>query len=556
VKPGISLLGLCCIACGGESRPPSALPGDERRGSEARSVEPLSDPPPSSGVAAASPLEGEPAAASPPGGPASAENLGAPPLAEPSASAPPMADAPSEGAPASEPSAEPSGDVDEGAPSVTVSFTFDDTYGPQADAARILEAHGLRGTFYVNSPELHRGSASSSANRPLSVADVLGMQARGHDIGGHTLGHLSLTDVPDAERVRELMGDRAQLMLLGIEARSFAYPYGHVEDDDLTLGRSVLSIARASGYASARDTNGFDLEDCARGPESLPPADPFIVRSIRSVSEPPEGADARIPADTADTLLGWIDQTARCGGGWLPLVFHHLREDCSADSAPADYCFDFGELDRLAAALTSGRRCPEGDEAGCYRVQVLTVSAAMGSGELLPAPEVAGLRNPSLERALDSGQTECIRRDGASSGAVFGRSSQARTGQASERLEIAAPFVAAAEIGVERDFGACAIFARAGGTYDLSLHYRADPGDDVPLLRFVTYRLSSTDDWEQWERGVAVSARTPGEWVRADFRTAAVPSDTIAISFSLRQESAGAIEVDDFDSVPVGFVGF
>jgi hypothetical protein len=184
-------------------------------------------------------------------------------------------------------------------------------------------------------------------------------------------------------------------------------------------------------------------------------------------------------------------------------------------------------------------------------VQVLTVSAAMGVSELLPAPEVVGLRNPSLERALDSGQTDCIRRDGASSGAVFGRSSLARTGQASERLEIAAPFVAGGEIGVERDFGACAIFVRPGGTYDLSLHYRADPEDDPPMLRFITYRLSSSYAWEQWERGVAVPARAPGEWVRADFRTAAVPSDTIAISFGLRQESAGAIEVDDFDSVPV-----
>jgi hypothetical protein len=59
VKPGISLLGLCCIACGGESRPSSALPGHERQEPESGAIEPLSDPASNSGVAAGSPLEGE-----------------------------------------------------------------------------------------------------------------------------------------------------------------------------------------------------------------------------------------------------------------------------------------------------------------------------------------------------------------------------------------------------------------------------------------------------------------------------------------------------------------
>lgn len=532
----LSLIALCCVACG-ESQPPSELPGSDVEASEP----PRADPPRGSSSEAESPAtELPPGRPSAEEDPAVAENPGTPALVPPAV---PGGETPAAEAPVDE----------QGAPTVTVSFTFDDTYGPQARAATILESHGFYGTFYVNSPELHRASASSNVNRPLRIADVLSMQAHGHDIGGHTLGHLSLTDVPEAERVRELSGDRAQLMLLGIEARSFAYPYGHVEDDDPALGRSVLSIARASGYTSARDTNGFDLDDCTRGPESLPPADPFILRSTRSVNEPPAGASSRIPADTADTLLGWIDQTARCGGGWLPLVFHHLRDDCAAE--PVSYCFDFGELDRLAAALASGQRCPAGAEdgqEGCYRVQVSTVSAAMGSAELAPAPEVAGLRNPSLERVLDSGGTECIRHDGEGSGAVFSRSSRARSGQASERLEITAPFTALAEVGVERDFGACAIFVRGGHTYDLSLHYRAEPEGEPPALRFVTYRLTSAYTWQQWERGVAFAARTPGEWALAAFATSAVPSDTIAISFGLRQESVGTIEVDDFDSVPVG----
>ena len=141
--------------------------------------------------------------------------------------------------------AEPEPDLPSGAPRVTISLTFDDTYGPQLEAAAILEAHGLRGTFYVNSPQLHRATANPDAHSSMSIGDVLGMQARGHEIGGHTLGHLSLTDVPEVERIREILGDRAQLVHLGLDARSFAYPYGHVEaDSDRSLGRPVLEIAR------------------------------------------------------------------------------------------------------------------------------------------------------------------------------------------------------------------------------------------------------------------------------------------------------------------------
>jgi hypothetical protein len=432
-----------------------------------------------------------------------------------------------------------------------VSLTFDDTYGPQLDGAAILEAHGLRGTFYVNSPLLHEASANPGSHYAMSISDVLQLQARGHDIGGHTLGHLSLTDLPEPERTREILGDRAQLVQLGIAARSFAYPYGHVESDfDRSLGRPVLEIARGSGYSSARDTNGFDLADCATGPETLPPRDPFILRSVRSVNEPPDGADRLVPPDTAATLLGWMDQAARCGGGWLPLIFHRLHADCSQPDAPVGYCFDFAELDRLAAQLATGTRCPSAAGEPCYRVRVATVSTAIGTTELAPAPEVSGLRNPSLERTLASGETECIQDTGSSQTAVFSRSSVARSGQASERLAISAPYAAPAEVGVQQDFGECSIFASTGRAYDLSLYYQAEPEGDIPRLRFVTYRLTSAYEWEPWQTGAAFSARSPGAWVRQAVTTAAVPEGTIAISFGLRQESTGAINVDDFDAVP------
>lgn len=435
------------------------------------------------------------------------------------------------------------------APTLVVSLTFDDTFAPQLDAAAILEAHGLRGTFYVNSPRLHDGNANGPASQYMSVQGALDLQARGHELGGHTLSHPLLSTLPEAERVREIAGDRAQLLALGVQARSFAYPSGDAETvSDPALGRSVLDVARTSGYSSGRDTNGFSLDHCNARPESLPPLDAFRVRSIRSVNDTPEGpAGEPLAPDTSDTLLGWMDHAMSCGGGWLPLIFHHLRSDCAGPDAPGSYCFSFAELERLSAALAAGARCPSADSASCYRISVQPVSAALGATALAPALEVFALRNASLERTLAAGSTECVQATQGTGGtALLSRSTLARTGSASERMAIAGPFAAAAEIRISRDFGACAPFASEGRAYDLGLHYRAEPGT-TPTLRFVTYRLTSDYVWQLWTTSEPFAAVAPGEWVRHSVRTERVPAGTIAISFGLRLESSGAVNVDDLE---------
>jgi hypothetical protein len=445
------------------------------------------------------------------------------------------------------------------APIVTVSLTFDDTEDEQLDAAAVLEGHGLAGTFYVNSPRLHQSSAS--ADDWLSVADVQAMQQRGHEIGGHTLSHPYLTSLSEPERRREVSNDRRELLRLGLDARSLAYPYGDVEAAlDPAEGPSLPELVAAAGYASARDTNGFSLARCGVGPETLPPANVYRLRSTRSVSNAPPADDGGppLPPDNAETLLAWLDHTASCGGGYLPLIFHHVRPDCGDSSAPEDYCFDLPELGRLSEALASGERCSVTDDGSsdegelCYGIDVATVSAALGDADLPAAPEVFSMRNPSLERTLAAGNTECLQRlQGSQGTARFARStSVAHGGRASEHVEIPAPYVGSAELIVSRDFGACSHFVTPGAAYDLALHYRADPGATVPTLRFVVYRLTSDYRWVQWTIGMPFAAASPGSWVRRAFTTGAAPEGTVAISFGLRLESVGGVSVDDFEIAP------
>lgn len=437
---------------------------------------------------------------------------------------------------------------------VSVSLTFDDTWKSQVDAAAVLDAHALSGTFYLNSPLLHRGQAQPELGRYMSVSDARALQEHGHEIGAHTLSHLVLTSLDDSEQEREVANDRLQLSRLGLSVRSLAYPRGDMEADAAPGDDEPLpEIVRKAGYTSARDTNGLRLGSCAPAAESVPPADHFRLRSVRSISHVPPivGGGPQPPPDTADTLLGWIDHVAECGGGWLPLIFHHVRDRCSGPDAPAAYCFELEELERLAAALASGERCrerAEGDRA-CYRIRVAPISAVLGDAELLPAYEAFAARNASLERTLASGRTECMQfAQGSAGTAVFSRSTLlAHSGQASEGMHIAPPYVAPAELRVTRDFGACAIFATEGAQYELSLLYRTAPEAPAPTLRFVVHRLTREYAWQTWVTGPAFAAVAPGSWVRQPFTTPPAAADTVALSFGLRLESAGTVHVDDFE---------
>jgi hypothetical protein len=434
--------------------------------------------------------------------------------------------------------------VDQG---VTVSLTFDDTWSSQLDAASVLEARDLTGTFYVNSPRLHQAQAGTEDLRYLSVADARELGLRGHEIGGHTLSHVQLPPLGTAEQRREVTNDRWQLSRLGFEVRSLAYPFGAVEEDLADL----REVVQGAGYLGARDTNGISLTRCGvDGFESLPPRDPYRIRSTRSVDHVPpvRPGEPPLPPDTAATLLGWMDHVASCGGGWLPLVFHHFRDDCFAPDAPVAHCFEYAELERLADELASGERCyREGELEHCYPVSVANVGALLVGDAPAPVREPFTLRNPSLERSVISGATECIQRTQGTGGtASFARSTTvAHSGQVSERMQIAAPFVAAAEIRISRDFGACSTFTSPGEAYEASLWYRADPGQPAPTLRLIVHHLSSEYSWTRIF-AAPFPADNSGQWQQVALQTAAMPLDTLALSFGLRLESVGAVQVDDF----------
>ena len=82
-----------------------------------------------------------------------------------------------------------------------MSLTFDDGRASQDRARRILAGHGLVGTFYVN-------SGLVGEPRYLGWDEVDALAADAHEIGGHTVSHPHLPEVPVEDARREIGADR------------------------------------------------------------------------------------------------------------------------------------------------------------------------------------------------------------------------------------------------------------------------------------------------------------------------------------------------------------
>jgi peptidoglycan/xylan/chitin deacetylase (PgdA/CDA1 family) len=109
----------------------------------------------------------------------------------------------------------------------TVSFCFDDF--PRTaftEGARILQGHGVRGTFYV---AMGLMGTENELGPQFLRGDLDSLLALGHELGSHTFGHTSSRSTSAAEFERDVRrGHEALAKETGLEPTSFAYPYGHM----------------------------------------------------------------------------------------------------------------------------------------------------------------------------------------------------------------------------------------------------------------------------------------------------------------------------------------
>lgn len=184
-------------------------------------------------------------------------------------------------------------------PKAIISLTFDDGFiSDTTNVEPVLQEYGMNGTFYVISDRV-------GTSGYMSWDQIAALYAAGGDIGGHTVDHVNLAPLSEADVRQQVCGNREDLLSRGFPATSFAYPYGTAG----TMTAEDEQVVEDCGYDSARSSLWYGA-DCTSGcTNPLPPPDPFMT-----------------------TVIGWGENglsaleaevtEAESEGGWGQLVFH------------------------------------------------------------------------------------------------------------------------------------------------------------------------------------------------------------------------------------------
>ncbi len=240
-----------------------------------------------------------------------------------------------------------------------VSLTFDDGLRSHYGLKDIFSRHGVNGSFYINS-----GAVDASEPGTMTWAQIRDLQAAGNDVGGHTRDHVNMlaTDTSYEFKTRQTCDDRQRLLEEGVNAVSFAYPFG-------AMDATAQTFVRGCGYQSGRKAGTVT----SNGPifsETIPVTEnPYAVRIL--------GTNDNGPV-TLEALQFAVNQAIRYGGSWSPTLFHQI---CYAGTSSYDGCMagyrpvSDTTIDAFLSWIASQ---PE------RNIRVRTVADVMGDGSTAP----------------------------------------------------------------------------------------------------------------------------------------------------------------------------
>jgi putative cell wall-binding protein/peptidoglycan/xylan/chitin deacetylase (PgdA/CDA1 family) len=422
-------------------------------------------------------------------------------------------------------------------PPTIVSLTFDDGNADQSAGAAILDAAGLKGTFFITTGWI-------GASGYLTLPQLTAMKAGGHEIAGHTVSHPDLATLSAAEATKQICQGRNTLAGWGFPTTDFAYPFASVTP-------ALEAAVSACGFNSARNLGDtFTRFGGTAGlfAETIPPANAFQTRAPDEVDSTWTLADLQKTVTDAETH----------GGGWVQLTFHHV---CS--SAP-------GVCDPLNLTITPvifqqfvdwlKVRTPSSVGSTTNTV-VKTVQQVIGGAvkplagstntfRAAPAAGVNGVINPSLETASTVVPPvgtvlppECWQQGGFGvSTATFTTlttAAEAHTGTKAEQLVVTGLVSGDAKLALMQDLGTCAPTATPGHTYSLRTWYKS-----TVTTQFDVYYRNAVGGWIYWTSSPLFSASTA--YTQASWTTPAVPAGATGISFGLNLITNGTLVTDDY----------
>ena len=400
-----------------------------------------------------------------------------------------------------------------------VSLTFDDGYN-QSQVADMLLSHGMKGTFYVNSNLIDSGGGY------LSKAELDTLYNNGNEIGGHTINHVDLATLSDAQQQAAICDDMQTLNnWYSGQIHSFAYPFASTGPTTQTI--LAAGCPGVGTYTSARSVGGLvSGTQCSGCPtaESIPPGNPYYISTPESI----------LSTTTLDQLETLVTQAENNGGGWVPLVFHQVCDGCDL------YSISQTTLDAFLTWLQPRQ---------ANNTYVRTVNQVM-TGDLPPPPPPPQLGpnlliNPSLELDQDAnGVPDCWQTDsyGTNNG-TWTRITDAHQGAFGEQIQVTSyssgdlKLLQALDVG--QAAGGCAPNVENGASYQLSAWYKST----TPVIPVVFY-LDSSGVWQYWRDGPLLPLSS--SWAQMSFDVGPVPTGAQAISFGIAIEAVGTLTTDDY----------
>ena len=299
----------------------------------------------------------------------------------------------------------------------------------------MLNAHGMHATYFVNSPRISGDSAY------MTWSNVADLAAAGNEIGGHTAYHADLPFIDPTEAQRQICYDRDNLLQRGYNVTNFAFPFGDYSP-------AVKSMVQNCGYNSARTTDVFPQANPS-GP--IPPPDPYQI-------------DVGTDTPTLTSMENAVTAARQNGGGWVPIVIHHMCNACNIDYiTPSDFNTFLDWLQGQAANNVVVKTMQE-VVGGATQPQV------PGPG-LPPAPNgTNALRNSSLEQDSNGdGIPDCWTNDDfGNNNFSWTRTSDAHSGSFAEKLTVTNYVDGDNKLTVLPDLGYCTPSVNEGHRYRIT----------------------------------------------------------------------------------------
>jgi len=407
------------------------------------------------------------------------------------------------------------------APKTVVTFAWGGGNASQMPGLSLFRRYGMHATYYVPSGLVcFPGKTTNCAHSQyLTLADMHKIAADGNEIGGLSVNHTQLDQLPTAEAKREICDDRVNLTGWGFTVTDFAYPFAVEHSSAEAL---VKQCGYNSGLGAGQVTGAGICERCGLYAETIPPRDPMLIRAPVEVNASPVHW-------TPETFESIVQKAQEHGGGWIVFLIH--------DICPG-YC-KYGitqpQLQQVLAWMSRHRHTGPGLRVETVRQVIGGRDKPAAEGPVPPKIGGAGVLNADLANVA-GGQPVCFQpADYGSNSVRFSYQPGAGPGGGgAETVSMTSATSGDAKLVEQTDLGECSPPVAANHKYVVGAWYKSSSATQFDL-----YYRNRIGAWAYWTSGPRFGATA--DWKHVSWITPAAPADATAISFGLAIGERGQV---------------